>query len=883
MSGAVGKFARALRRQSRDSRGRVIVIRALLIPALAAGVFEPAYGGRPFTVDDILKMEDVGRAIVTADGRSLVYEWMAPYEIAPNRELHTDFDGDRSILSKLYTLELHRPAQSRPLFEQDARGGYWLGAPSPDGARLAIYSLIAGELKAGVYDFSTQNLMTFEFTPNYSRFVQKPLWISNDELVYAVEPPEHEPEIMGIYGLTLRLNELWQKSFGGLEPSTTVIRSTPDGVHDADRFEGGSLVRVNIRTGAVVELTQGYFHNLRLAPGKRHLAALKDGGLIQPETDRPDNGGVGPVRRLIILDPLVSSKEFVPCPNCDVVPGTLRWSADGRGLAFLAYKVGERTKNAELFEYVPADQSTKKIRTGAFRFACGLLSAQQVRAVRIGRSMAVFGRLEAEMDEKEAKTAPQLSSPRCDREGRHDWFLLNEPRDPINLTSAFGNVSGDLVGLAENALFVLADGEVWRLDERGHRRNFTQAVEGSLTTWGIGLEAATRSNEAAYTGDVVPITRTILQSDSQIIVLDLITERTEIIDKPARDAQLLAVADAADTGIFRRNSQAGSEISLMRRRGKSQSILAINQYLSEIAEARQAQISYEMPGGGKLSSCLLLPPNYRPDTRYPMIVHAYPDQNGSCYLWELWKFNTFNLQLFAAQDYIVMFPATPRTLIRTSDGPTAAITAVVLAAVDQAIQAGYADPHRIGVLGVSQGYHSALQLIAETDRFKAAVAMHGVSNFSSQYGTYTLTGHLMEHKQSLGNFARYENEVSDYWLGAKPWEDPQRYIRNSPLFNAHKMSTPLLIMHSDFDLFPLGQSEEIFSAMYRLRREATFVTYWGEGHGNLSPANVRDMWSRIFRWYNERLRDRDVGLLQESHGTPLQPKSALRESWLAEP
>ena len=74
-----------------------------------------------------------------------------------------------------------------------------------------------------------------------------------------------------------------------------------------------------------------------------------------------------------------------------------------------------------------------------------------------------------------------------------------------------------------------------------------------------------------------------------------------------------------------------------------------------------------------------------------------------------------------------------------------------------------------------------------------------------------------------------------------------------PSIHADRITTPLLIAHGDLDPFPLSQSEEMFSALWRLRREVTYVTYWGEAHGNLSPPNVRDLWARIFDWYADRL------------------------------
>jgi len=46
---------------------------------------------------------------------------------------------------------------------------------------------------------------------------------------------------------------------------------------------------------------------------------------------------------------------------------------------------------------------------------------------------------------------------------------------------------------------------------------------------------------------------------------------------------------------------------------------------------------------------------------------------------------------------------------------------------------------------------------------------------------------------------------------------------------------------------------ERLCALYRLNKRARFVRYWGEGHMLDSPANVRDMWQQVFRWFDEFL------------------------------
>ncbi|NJP22434.1 MAG: prolyl oligopeptidase family serine peptidase [Hydrococcus sp. CRU_1_1] len=60
-----------------------------------------------------------------------------------------------------------------------------------------------------------------------------------------------------------------------------------------------------------------------------------------------------------------------------------------------------------------------------------------------------------------------------------------------------------------------------------------------------------------------------------------------------------------------------------------------------------------------------------------------------------------------------------------------------------------------------------------------------------------------------------------------------------------------MIIQGDMDYVPIQQGEEFFASLYRQEKRAEFVRYWGEGHVLSSPANIKDMWERIFAWFNE--------------------------------
>ena len=90
-------------------------------------------------------------------------------------------------------------------------------------------------------------------------------------------------------------------------------------------------------------------------------------------------------------------------------------------------------------------------------------------------------------------------------------------------------------------------------------------------------------------------------------------------------------------------------------------------------------------------------------------------------------------------------------------------------------------------------------------------------------------------------------------ISGPPWEAPNEYVADSPLFFADRIVTPLLFMAGDVDpgVSPT-QSEEMFAAMWRQGKRARFVRYMGEGHTiSTYPENVRHMEHQLMAWFDE--------------------------------
>lgn len=800
------------------------------------------------TVEDVLRMQDIGRVMFLRHGRTLVFEQMPPYEQAPNTRVLLSAGNDRSPLMKVLSVEVDSRDLPRPLFEQSPEGGYWLGAASPDGQKVSVYSLVGDQLRAGVFSFDTGTVRWFDFVPSYFDLLQRPLWINNEDLIFQRLPPDRRPPILGRVGLIEAVSDLWRAALSGRQPSATVLKSYAGGIGEpADPSTGGALVRVSASTGAARVLGVGFFYNIRISANRRYVAALLAKGPSQPDPHLPAPGtlnlGVKGVRVFDVEDPRGARD---PCPRCDGLLGSLTWSSEGTELTFFAHDIDESDDASHLFRYAPRPSRLTKESVGTLAPGCGM--NWRPRAYPFTRGILLAGRENA--GPGPARTGSALD---CPQPPRIDWFRLDRDGSLQNLTHQLKGVPADPVAVTAEALYLVAGGDLWRLTPQGTLSNLTHGSLPQLSALSPFSDRGILSREYRETGGVPPTSTVLAEMPAGVVVIDLPTRHTIAFTRPDASAQPIAYDEGRQTAVFRSETADGTRMIAVGPDRRPRTLISVNPQLADIYEARSVQLSYDVPGLGTRRSCLLLPAAGPLKARRKLIVEVYPSMPETC-TWEPsrpYGFNPYSLRLMVAHGYAVLFPSVSWAETHFAEGVTDRQTRMTLAAIDSAVANGFVDPSRVGLYGFSQGFHDVLQILTETDRFRAAAALNGISDFSSEYGTLPLQRRLADEytgDRRIGDAPRHET-----WLGAKPWEAPDRYLRNSPYFQADRIHTPLLILHSDLDMFPIGQSEEIFTALYRLQKEATYVTYWGEGHGNLSPANIRDMWERLFKWFDDHL------------------------------
>ena len=161
----------------------------------------------------------------------------------------------------------------------------------------------------------------------------------------------------------------------------------------------------------------------------------------------------------------------------------------------------------------------------------------------------------------------------------------------------------------------------------------------------------------------------------------------------------------------------------------------------------------------------------------------------------------------------------------------------VMAAVDDAIERGWADPDRLIVTGWSYGGMMTNHVITKTNRFKAAATGASASLYVVNYG----------HDQ----YQRWWEQELGF-----PWEPEAReiYERMSPLNKVANVETPTLILCGEKDWnVPVINSEQLYLALKRLGVPTELVVYPGEGHRNFAPSHRKDELERYLSWFAKYL------------------------------
>jgi dipeptidyl aminopeptidase/acylaminoacyl peptidase len=239
----------------------------------------------------------------------------------------------------------------------------------------------------------------------------------------------------------------------------------------------------------------------------------------------------------------------------------------------------------------------------------------------------------------------------------------------------------------------------------------------------------------------------------------------------------------------------------------------------------------------RMQGWIVKPPGFDPSKKYPFVLEIH----GGPFAMYAPSFAA-EIQLYASAGYVVLY-MNPRgstgygeefaNLIH-HDYPNKDYDDLI-SGVDAVIARGYVDPQRLFVTGGSGGGVLTAWIVGHTDRFRAAVVVKPVINWTS----FVLTGDMTNY------FYRY-------WFGEFPWDDMQVYWKRSPLAYVGNVKTPTMLMTGEVDYrTPSSEAEQFYQALKFRKVDTALVRVPNASHDiSARPSLLIDKTAYVLAWFN---------------------------------
>ena len=252
------------------------------------------------------------------------------------------------------------------------------------------------------------------------------------------------------------------------------------------------------------------------------------------------------------------------------------------------------------------------------------------------------------------------------------------------------------------------------------------------------------------------------------------------------------------------------------------------------------EINYASFDGTQIQGWLMRPPACSNERKCPLILSVHGGPHGMY----SWSFNA-TFQAYAARGYGVLY-LNPRGSSgygqKFSDGTLnewgGGDYRDLMLGVDEALKRNsWIDSDRLAVTGGSYGGFMTNWIIAQTPRFRGAVAAASVSTLISFYAT-----------------SLYQDLIHAEF-GGFPWDNFDLLWRWSPLRYVNQVQTPTLFIHGENDNdVHITQAEEMYMALKRRGVDTVLVRYPREGHGLREPRHRVDALERTLAWFDRYVK-----------------------------
>lgn len=330
---------------------------------------------------------------------------------------------------------------------------------------------------------------------------------------------------------------------------------------------------------------------------------------------------------------------------------------------------------------------------------------------------------------------------------------------------------------------------------------------------------------------------------SQLVEIDLTSKAVKALTKGNHSLQSWDFVGSADRHIFVIDEPMKAEVWTLRAAAEPATPAQVTHVFDATTAAfalpKQERVEWKGADGVTVDGLLYYPTDYKPGTRYPLVVQTHGGPQSS----DKFGFGSWGsyVAVLTGKGYAVLKPnyrgstGYGNAFLRDMVGHYFNQAHLdVMAGVDHVIKLGVADPDRLAKMGWSAGGHMTNKVITFTDRFKAASSGAGAANWVSMYA------------QSDTRAQRTS------WFGGTPWEKNapiEKYWNDSPLKYVANVKTPTIFLVGEEDpRVPPPQSVEMYRALKhngvptRLYMAPREPHGWGELRHQLFKINAELEW-----------------------------------------
>lgn len=358
---------------------------------------------------------------------------------------------------------------------------------------------------------------------------------------------------------------------------------------------------------------------------------------------------------------------------------------------------------------------------------------------------------------------------------------------------------------------------------------FTIKTNGTynLTT---DLLLSTRSKDNYYNGF------SLLQKGKEVIDICYVQKNISSIARSKNGTYVWSEEDATQSPILL--TKTGNELP--------QVLVTSNEFQQDFHWTKAELINYTNRKGEHLKGILYYPAGYVSGKLYPMVVNIYEKQSQFIHHYTnptIYNGDGFNIANLTSKGYFVLLPDI--TYVIGEIGASA--IDCVEAAVIKALENPAIDAKNVGLIGHSFGGTQTDFIITQSRLFKCAVAGAATTDFISSYLSVTPNYRIPNFFKIEGGQAR---------MMVSPFENFDIYIKNSPVFHAAKVTTPLLSWTGLKDVqVDYTQSFEFYLALRKLKKEHTMLVYPDVNHDMSGKSEGADLTTKIEEWFNYHLKD----------------------------